>query len=373
MARILLSLMIGPLLLAGGCGGGGGDAYPHYDNPGKPASVSLAPDDTGDGWVASTPAAEGLNTQQLTGIYDSLRNGVFPGVDSMLVVRNQRLVAEGYFNGFDRDTVHELRSSGKSFISTLAGIALDEGLIDLDDLLSQHIPDFEGYRNMDANKRAITLRHLLNMSSGLDCSDWDERSPGHEEKMYDSNDWIRFMLDLRMVAPPGTRASYCTGGVVLLARAVALRSGMRLDDYAQQRLLGPLGIQQSVWRHSPDGRATGATGFGLRPRDAAKLGALFAGQGLWNGVRVVSESWVSTSRQRATALRGQGYGYLWWKRTYEHAAQQLETIFAAGNGGNFIFYVPSHELVVTFTGSNYNTDRSDTPLQIMPLVVSALP
>jgi CubicO group peptidase (beta-lactamase class C family) len=80
-----------------------------------------------------------------------------------------------------------------------------------------------------------------------------------------------------------------------------------------------------------------------------------------------------TTHERAVTLRSQGYGYLWWKRTFEHGGVQLESIYAAGNGGNYVFIVPSHELVVAFTGSNYNTSRSDTPHRIMPLVVSALP
>jgi CubicO group peptidase (beta-lactamase class C family) len=358
-------------LLASACGGGGAN-NPGFDHPNVASTFTLAPQNAGDGWMVSTPAAEGINPQTLDSLYQSIRDGHFPGVDSMIVVRNQRLVAEGYFNGFGAETVHELRSSGKSFISTLAGIALDQGLINLDDPLSQHLPDFEGSRNMSAAKRSITLRNLLNMNSGFDCDDWISGSPGNEEKMYDSRDWIRFMLDLPMIAEPGAESHYCTGGVVLLAQVVSLRSGMALEDYAQQWLLGPLNIQQSIWRHSPDGRATGATGFGLRPRDAAKLGALFVNEGVWNGVRVVPESWVTTTRQRVLTLGSGGYGYLWWKNGFPKGAASVDSVFTSGNGGNYIFTVPSLELVVAFTGSNYNTERSQTPERMMPLVLAAV-
>jgi CubicO group peptidase (beta-lactamase class C family) len=371
MSRTIV-MSFGCLLLLG-CGSEDRAPYPDYDNPGAAATVTLAPENTGDGWATSTPAAEGMDAQHLSSLFDSLRNGVFPGVDSMVVVRNQRLVAEGYFNGFDRDTVHDLRSTGKSFVSTLVGIALEQGLLGLDDSLAQHISGFEDHRHMSDAKRAITLRHLLNMSSGLECSDWHAGSPGHEERLYDSRDWIRFMLNLPMEADPGMRGSYCTGGVVLLGHVVSQRSGMALDAFAQQWLLGPLDIQDSLWRRSPDGQATGGTGFGLRPRDAAKLGALFSNEGVWNGRRVVSESWVMRTRERVLVL-GQGhYGYLWWKRTFSHRGSDIDAVLAAGNGGNFIFMIPSLELVVAFTGSNYNNDRSDTPHRIMPLVLSAVP
>jgi CubicO group peptidase (beta-lactamase class C family) len=359
-------------LLASGCGGGTGD-YPDYENPKQAATFTLAPEDTGDGWSVSTPAAEGIDPGLLGGVFESIRGGTFPGVDSVVVVRNQRLVAEGYFNGFGRETVHDLRSTGKSFVSTLAGIAFDQGLMQADDLLSQHVPDFEGHRNMDENKRAITLWHLMNMSSGLDCDDWNEASPGHEERLYDSRDWVRYMLDLHMVAEPGTRSYYCTGGVVLLGYAIAQRSGMALDAYAQHWLLDPLDIRHSEWRRAPDGTATGGTGFGLRPRDAAKLGALFANEGVWNGRRVVSGSWVATTRSSPVALGSQGYGFLWWKRSFARPVGAVDSVYAAGNGGNYVFIVPSLELVVAFTGSNYGTPSSDLPHQIMPLLLGAVP
>lgn len=364
-------LALAALLLAA-CGGDGPGQYPDYDNPGEPAGYTLAPGATGDGWQVATPGAEGFDAAALEKTFQSIANGVFPGVDSMVVVRHQRLVAEGYFNGFGRETVHDLRSTGKSFVSTLVGLALEQGLLGLDDPLSQHIPDYENHENMNDAKRAITLRHLLNMSSGLDCNDDIASSPGHEEKLYDSRDWIRFMLDLPMVAEPGTRTVYCTGGVVLLGHVVALRSGMTLDAFAQQWLLGPLDIEESEWRKAPDGNASGATGFGLRPRDAAKLGALFANEGVWNGVRVVPESWVLMTRTSPGAFGSQGYGYLWWKRTFIRPGGTLDAVYAAGNGGNYVFIVPSLELVVAFTGSNYNTARSSTPHEIMPLVLSAI-
>lgn len=365
-------LFLGWLLLLAGCGGDPG-SYPDYEHLEEPAEYTLAPMSTGDGWQVATPSAEGFDVVALEKVFQSIGKGIFPGVDSLVVVRDQRLVAEGYFNGFGRETVHDLRSTGKSFISTLVGIALDQGLMGLDDPLSQHIPGFESHEHMDAAKRAITLRHLLNMSSGLDCNDDVADSPGQEEKLYDSRDWIGFMLDLRMIADPGTRTIYCTGGVVLLGQVVALRSGAALDDYARQWLLGPLDIEKAEWRRGPDGKATGATGFGLRPRDAAKLGALFANEGVWKGVRVVPESWVMTTRTSPGAFGSQGYGFLWWKRTFQHRGAQVDAVYAAGNGGNYVFIIPSLELVVAFTGSNYSTARTSTPHEIMPLVLATLP
>lgn len=365
-------VVLASAVILSACGGGGGGGFPFDDNPGKPASVTLSPENTGDGWATSTPQAEGLDVQTLTSIYDSIGNGIFPGVDAMLVIRNQRLVAEGYFNGYDRETLHDLRSTGKSFTSALAGIAIDQGLMYVDEPLSQLIPNYEDFANMDDRKRAITVHHLLNMSSSLDCDDWDPGSPGNEERMYDQKDWVKFILDLPMLREPGAVMSYCTGGVVVLGAAIAQRAGMKLDSYAETWLFAPLGIQAAQWRRSPDGSATGGGGLRLRPRDAAKLGALFLDEGVWNGKRVVPESWVQTTRRNEGSLGRYGYGYLWWKATLQPGGQPFDVIFTSGNGGNHILYVPAKALVVAFTGSNYNSARTDTPLQIMPLVLGAL-
>lgn len=368
LARLLGSLLA---VMASACGGGGGGDSEGRSigapepNPGLPETTTLAPENTGDGWAVSSAAAENLDADVLIPLLASIRDGSYPGVDSMVIARSGRLVAEGYFNGFGRDSLHDLRSTGKSVTSALAGIAIDQGLMSLDDPISQHLPGFSNHANMDERKRAISIRHLLNMSSGLECNDWDPQSPGNEERMYNSRDWVRFILDLRMSREPGVAAYYCTGAVVVLGHIVSLRSGMALDDFAAAYLFAPLRIEQSRWRRSPDGRATGGGGLWLRPRDAAKFGSLFLAGGTWQGARVVSASWVDASRQSHYTLREDGYGLLWWKRTFNHEAANIESFYTAGNGGNYIFVIPALDLVVVFTGSNYNSRLGDQPFEIL--------
>jgi CubicO group peptidase (beta-lactamase class C family) len=218
---------------------------------------------------------------------------------------------------------------------------------------------------MDERKRAITVANLLNMNSGLDCDDWVANSPGNEEVMYGKPDWVDFILDLPMRATPGAITSYCTGGVVVLGHLIAQRSGMDLDAYATAYLFTPLGIRDSRWRRSPDGKATGGGGLWLRPRDAAKLGQLYLDGGNWNGAQVVPAAWVEQSKQRITTLAQDGYGLLWWKRRIPFPSGAQESFFTSGNGGNYIFVFAALELVVMFTGSNYNSARGDQPFAIL--------
>lgn len=160
-------------------------------------------------------------------------------------------------------------------------------------------------------------------------------------------------------------ASYCTGGVVLLGHLIEISTGMALDDYADIHLFGPLAISEVDWRRSPDGKATGGGGMRLRPRDAEKFGQLYLNGGTWEGQRILAEHWVEESKRNVTTLGPDGYGLLWWKREFIINGISEESFFTSGNGGNYIFVFPSHELVVVFTGSNYNSSLDRQPFDIL--------
>jgi len=137
---------------------------------------------------------------------------------SLLVARNGRLVFEGYFNGHGRDSLHDIRSATKSFTSALVGIAIAEALVDgVHVNVIPSFPTYTPYANDDARKRAITVEHLLTMASGLDANVSDPATPGHENRMEKTQDWIRFALDLPMAGAPGERwaGSHFHGGAIL--------------------------------------------------------------------------------------------------------------------------------------------------------------
>ena len=349
------------LLLACGGGGGGSDEYaPGEDGgraldkpPGAAPTVTLSPPDTGDGWEVSTPDAQEMDVVRLEQALNSLRTNGSNGMDGIVVVRNARLVAEAYYNGYDRSTIHDVRSVTKSITSALTGIAIERGIIGLEDSIAQHVPNFERYP-VDDQKRAIRISHLLNMQSGLDCDDWIDSSPGNESKMYGKDDWVNFTLSLSMTAAPGARMTYCSAGVMLLGHIIAARSGMKLEDFSANYLFGPLGIQNVRWLHSPQGVTNANSTFQIRPRDAAKFGSLYLDGGRWKGLPVVPESWISRSFTQTGAMRGEAYGWLWWKTNFLVRGVVQPVLYASGNGGNLIFVLPTEQLVVVITASNYN-------------------
>ncbi len=316
--------------------------------------VSLSPDNLGDGWNTATPDAQGMNGARLQGHFDTLNRVGSGGMDGIVIVRNDRLVAEAYFNGYARDTQHDMRSVTKSFTASLTGIAIQQGLITLDDTLAQHVKRFEQFDNVDDRKRSIRIANVLNMQTGLDCEDGRDSSPGNETHMYRQDDWIKYLLSVPMQADPGTMASYCSGAVTVLGDIIAERSGRRLDEFAVDYLLNPLDMSSVRWLRSPLGVTNASSAIQLRPRDAAKFGSLFLNGGRWNGVQVVPEDWVERSEQRVTAIWGESYGWLWWKSSFHVRGLAQRGMYASGNGGNLILVVPSERLVVVITASNYN-------------------
>lgn len=359
-----LSFLMLPFYAA--CNGGFSGPAPD-DNPGLSPYVSVSPENTGDGWPVSTPDAEGMDTQRLISGLESIKDGSYAGVDSVIIARNGRLVAEAYFNGYGSETLHDLRSASKSITSALVGIAVEQGAFSTEDTLANLIYRLDEYDNPDERKAAIRVIDLLNMESGLACDDWHLSSPGNEENMYQTRDWVSFVLDLPMNAEPGTTSDYCTGGVVLLGHIISTSTGMDLDVFADTYLFGPLGIQSVQWRRSPDGRPMGGGGMRLRPRDATRFGQLYLDNGVWGDERVMDVQWVEESKQRVTSLGQDGYGLLWWKRDFQVRGEMQEATFASGNGGNYIFLFPLENLVVVFTGSNYNSALGNQPFNILYL------
>jgi CubicO group peptidase (beta-lactamase class C family) len=244
-----------------------------------------------------------------------------------------------------RDTKHNVYSCTKSVISTLIGIAIEDGFIDGVD---QPILDLFPGRiasNLDANKRKMTLEHVLTMSAGLECRDSYLYEWRGLEQMRDSEDWVQFMLDLPMAEEPGSRFEYCNGASHLLSAIIQNTTGLTALEYAQERLFDPLGIADVEWPSSPEGTSIGYSQLQIRPHDMAKIGYLYLNGGQWNGQQVVPAAWVETSTREhisADTLQ-EGYGYQWW-------VDIAGTYMALGYGGQYILVVPEEDLVVVTTG-----------------------
>lgn len=335
------------------------------DTAAPDASTVDGPAATNDGWPVSTAAAEGLDATVLLELEQAIDNGDYVTPDALLVARHGKLVYERYWNGWRTDRLHDLRSATKSVTSALVGIAVARG--DLDDVQSKALPFFAGaepFRNTDERKGNITIEHLLTMSSGLACDDWVPASEGNEEKMYLTQDWVRFILDLPMAREPGAASAYCTGGVVVLGAILHKATGVDVPTFAREHLFAPLGIKKAEWESTPSGDTDTGGHLMLRARDFAKFAQLFLNRGTWDGKQILSASWVAQSAEDRYPMADSRYGYLWWINAYELNGIKVPVTFARGNGGQYAFVMPSLDMVAVFLGSDYNGPGSAEPLEI---------
>lgn len=305
-------------------------------------------------WQTASPEAEGMSSRELAGL---VTFGISNGMDSLLVVRHGRIVAEACYAPFAAGLKHRVNSVTKSVIASLVGIALKEGQIkSLDQPVLDFFPERQ-FANTDERKKAMTLHHLLDMTSGLD---WNEPMSSSRfpsiVALERSRDWVKFILDHPMIRDPGTAFDYNSGNPHLLSAILSKVTGRSALDYAREKLFGPLGIEDVLWRHDPQGFSTGGFGLYLRPRDMARLGTLWLHDGVWEGRRLLPANWIDTVRHATTKIGpGLRYANLFW------SIPPRDVFMAVGFHRQLIVMMPSLDIVAVITSALRYGDAKGAP------------
>ena len=323
-----------------------------------------------DGWETMGMQLQGIDSTLFYQFFNQI-NTTAHKLHSVLLVKNNRLVLEEYFNGYTSYELHDLRSTSKSIRSILLGIAIDKGYIDnINDPIQKYLKDLQPNKHLDARKEEITIEHLITMSTGLDCNDWDKKSRGQEDKVYKKKDWLQYTLDLPMANTPGEVSQYCSMGVILMTEIISQASGMNIQEFADKYLFTPLGINNVKWGHTKNKEViTSGKRLYMTSRDLAKIGQLILNKGEWNGVRIVSEKWIEESTTPKTKITGLDYGYLWWNIPFNANKKRMMSKTATGNGGQYIMIIPELEMVAVFTGGAYNSKEDKLAFAIMQDVI----
>ena len=207
-------------------------------------------------WEISTPSAEGLDGQILADMTDLIYASGFGQIHSLIVLKNDKLVYEDYFNGYSQQDLHPVYSVTKSVTSALVGQAIGRAEIgDLDIAAADFFSEYERIIATDTLKSQITLEHLLTMTAGFT---WDEATYSYENPLNDvnrlsvSSDWMRFIWELPMEIIPGNGFRYNTGCTVLISGILNNSIGRAVDDYARIYLFGPLNIKTWDWENGPN-------------------------------------------------------------------------------------------------------------------------
>lgn len=284
-------------------------------------------------------------------------------IRAIVVTVSGRTRFERYY-GASADESRNAFSVTKSVVSTLVGLAIDEGKLRLDERLSEMLPRYAA--TMNRRVATVTLRQLLTMTAGF-----PDTSSGYGADVLTSPDWVGYILS-HQDDTPGKLFAYSDYGAHLLSPILEQATGQPILSYARSHLFDPLGIPTRpaaqpladaahvgeyeragfAWPVDPQGHALGAADLKLRPQDMMRFGQLFLRDGQWDGTQIVPAVWVreATSDQAGAAFQPSidrrfaptSYGYLWWVTTVDGTP----SFFAAGLGGQLIQVVPARDLVM---------------------------
>ena len=278
---------------------------------------------------------DGFNTSLLKKAIDNASN--LPNFYALLVVKDNNIVVEKYFNGKNQNSLFHLRSITKNFTSAVANVALKQGLFnDIDSSIKTFYPNL-----VEGGKEEITIRHLLNMSSGLQ---WNEEEEIVDFLTGNKTNSITDMLTRELTSAPGNVFNYNTILPHILSDIISKQSNRPYIDYVKQELLDPLGITDFDWERASEGAVWGGGGLQIKARDLVKFGKLYLNDGIWKDAQLISKEWVISSKttQIQTDSPTTGYSNYWW------IAQNLNTplYFGNGFGGQTLMLLPEKNIMI---------------------------
>jgi len=269
-------------------------------------------------------------------------------INSFLLIKNDKLICEEYFYGYSRNDLHQIESATKSITSLLIGIAKDKGMIsDIHEPIYKTFPSYEHLKSGDYKK--ITIANILSMTSCF----------VNEYEPYQNYDRIDYSLKRKLIAPVGEHFIYDGGNTEILGAIIKLKTGMYADVFAEKFLFKPLNIQKYDWNTlKQDSFPCMGGSLKMRPIDLTKIGLLVLNNGRYNKQQIISSDWIkkSTSAKTKTHIKGDDYGYQWWNISIESNNKKHEIIWANGIGSQFIFIVPSLNIIIVTSGYNYEYD-----------------
>jgi CubicO group peptidase (beta-lactamase class C family) len=264
----------------------------------------------------STPEAQGISSESILNFINAAEKNNL-GMHSLMIVRNGKNVAQGWWDPYKPDLKHMMYSLSKSFTSTAIGFAVNEGLLKLTDKITDlFAEDLPG--RPTTYLYAMEVRHLLTMTTGHD------RDTTALMRKDPKVSWTKAFMALPVPQQPGSYFLYNTGATYMLSALITKLTGKTLIEYLTPRLFKPLEITGADWEVSPQGINTGGWGLRVKTEDIAKLGMLYLQNGMWNGKQVLPANWAkeaTTYKVSNASLKGkdessdwqQGYCYQFWR------------------------------------------------------------
>ncbi len=293
-----------------------------------------------------SPESQGISSRAILSFIEAAETERPDDMHSIIIMRNGKNIAEGYWAPYNAESNHMLFSLSKSFTSTAIGIAQDEGLLSIYDPVISFFPEFLP-DSVSPNLSSMRIKDLLRMSTGH-----DQDATGRLRNAGTS--WAEIFLSLDVEHKPGTHFVYNSAATYMLSAIMQKVTGETLMQYLTPRLFEPMGITNPKWDVNQDGINLGGWGLNVRTKDIASLGQLYLQKGLWKGERLISEAWVeeATSLQTSNGSNpnsdwDQGYGYQFWQ--CRHGLYRGDGAF-----GQYCIVMPEQDVVVAITSGTNN-------------------
>lgn len=268
---------------------------------------------------------------------------------AFLVIKDSELVYEKYWKNHDENSLTNSFSVAKTFVALLVGIAIDEGKIkSLDESVGNYLPEYN-------NHPELKIKHLLNMSSGINF-DEDYKSPfGHMAKAYYGTDLYELNSDYQVTETPGKTWRYLGGNTLILSFVLEKATGKSIAEYMSEKIWQPIGAKNTaLWNlDSENGREKAYCCFYSNARDFARIGQLLINKGKWNGQTIISEAFLKQAMNGAQGLKDANgklvdfYGYQLWIAEYKNK----KVYYARGILGQYIITIPEKRLVIVRLGN----------------------
>jgi len=301
----------------------------------------------------------GFNRDSIDNLYTRIENTEKKDFRGLVVIKDNKIAIEWYFNTFWRNHIHDIRSAGKSITSLLLGVAIKDGIVqNLDQDVYSFFPK-EKYPSVHEDYKKIKIKHLLDMSSGLNADSDDSQTPGNAGQWIRNDEWVNYILSVPVIEEPGKRWVYADINAALIGAIIEEKSGMSLRDFAKEKVFDPLSIKEFYWYRNAANQTVAAGTLYLSTLDFAKLGVLVANNGKWGGEQIVQSDYIKRLLTHKVFdltdywFLTDSYGMLWYKAERTYNGKKFDYLFASGNGGNHLVVVPEENMVIALTSSAY--------------------
>lgn len=303
---------------------------------------------------------------KLTELNDQIRQEQYGKVSGIVVLNKRgKPIVEQYFGFNNRNSLNPISSVTKSITSIALGICIDRGLIaSIDEPVAKYFPEYKKLFAQNPVKKNITIKHLLNQTTGLKWDEWffpyNYASNSLMALLESKENWIDNFFNLPVDTLVGVKFNYNSLSSQVIAEVVSRVSGMPFNQFVVENIFKPLGIETFTWDSYPNNPLPAWGGISLSTLDMAKIGLLMINDGRYKNIQIVSAGWINNSVNIESVYnQNTGYGLHWW---VEHQPGEPLMYYAAGYGDQYVFVVPEKEIVIAINSQNFSDYRWPKPV-----------